>query len=214
MPKRANYMSLKWIGITQRLIENTSYYEIREALSLEWGELFAEFFSEFLPLPLSYKIDFKRYAPHLSGVILSGGNDLNMLNPNALSKTRDKYEEEVISYCLQNNLPLLGICRGAQMIAHYFGSRLECLSGHIRPHNIINSHNKTIEVNSFHQYGIIELGEALEPLSRADDWSIESFCHRKNPIFGIMWHIERSPKMTNDEAFNRWINLLHGNLKS
>ncbi|TLD80524.1 gamma-glutamyl-gamma-aminobutyrate hydrolase family protein [Helicobacter sp. MIT 05-5293] len=201
-------MSLKWIGITQRLLENTSYYEIREALSVEWGELFRESLGAFLPLPLSYEIAFERYAPHLSGVILSGGNDLNALNPNALSLMRDEYESKIITHCLRYSLPLLGICRGAQMIAHYFDSKLEPLDGHIEPHNVVDSKGQSLRVNSFHRYGITRLGEALESLSKAGDCSIESFRHRTSPIFGVMWHIERTPKMTSDEAITCWIRLL------
>ena len=101
---------MKFIGITQRLLENTSYYEVREALSVEWGEFFKEHLQGFLPLPLSYVIPFSTYAQslggNLGGVILSGGNDLNSLNPNPLSSMRDEYEAQILTHCLRYNLPL------------------------------------------------------------------------------------------------------------
>lgn len=59
---------MKFIGITQRLLENTSYYEVREALSVEWGDFFKEHLQGFLPLPLSYVIPFSTYAQSLGGV--------------------------------------------------------------------------------------------------------------------------------------------------
>ena len=83
-------MPLKFIGISQRLIENSNYFEIREALSLEWGEFFLQHLNGYLPLPLSYEIPFVEYAQRLNGklngIILRGGNDLNILNANQISQ--------------------------------------------------------------------------------------------------------------------------------
>ena len=103
---------MKFIGITQRLLENTSYYEVREALSVEWGEFFKEHLQGFLPLPLSYAIPFSVYVESLggslSGVILSGGNDLDSLNPNPLlcaMNMRYKYSRivcNIICPCLES----------------------------------------------------------------------------------------------------------------
>lgn len=204
---------MKFIGITQRLLENTSYYEVREALSVEWGEFFKEHLQGFLPLPLSYAIPFSAYAEslgeNLSGVILSGGNDLNSLNPNPLSAMRDEYEAQIIEYCLQHNLPLLGICRGAQMIAHYFGAKLELLSGHIGNHQVFNiSSGEKFETNSFHNYGVRTLSDCLESLVEAEDSSIEAFKHKHKLIFALMWHIERKNGMEKDRIFQEWLSKL------
>lgn len=145
---------MKLITISQRLIENENYAETREALSVEWGEFFGTHLQGFLPLPLSYAIPFLTYAKtlkeSLGGVILSGGNDLASLNPNPISEMRDTYEGEIIEYCIQESLPILGICRGAQRISEYFDSTLGLLSGHIGNHQVIESqsHKKFI-VNSF-----------------------------------------------------------------
>ena len=201
---------MKFIGITQRLLENTSYYEVREALSVEWGEFFKEHLQGFLPLPLSYAIPFSTYAESLgeslSGVILSGGNDLNSLNPNPLSAMRDEYEVQILMHCLQYNLPLLGICRGAQMIAHYFGAKLELLSGHIGNHQVFDVRNKEkFEVNSFHNYGIRDLGDCLEALVKSEDCSVEAFKTKHKPIFALMWHIERKNGMEKDRIFQEWL---------
>ncbi|MDE5603887.1 MAG: gamma-glutamyl-gamma-aminobutyrate hydrolase family protein [Helicobacter sp.] len=196
---------MSFIGISQRLVENIGYFEIREALSLEWGEFFKEHLEGYLPLPLNYKIDFYRYIPFLRAVILSGGNDLYTFNPNPLSQIRDCYEEEVIKVCMQRNIPLLGICRGAQMIASYFHSCLEDIPKHIGEHKIVEiATKKQFCVNSFHNCGIRILGEDLETLSIAEDKSIESFKHKGFSIYGIMWHIEREGGMDGDNTFYQW----------
>lgn len=204
---------MKFIGITQRLLENTSYYEVREALSVEWGAFFKEHLQGFLPIPLSYAIPFNIYVEslgeNLSSVILSGGNDLNSLNPNPLSAMRDAYEAQILTHCLQHNLPLLGICRGAQRIAEYFDAKLECISGHIGNHQVFDiSSGERFETNSFHNYGVRTLSDCLESLVEAEDSSIEAFKHKHKPIFALMWHIERKNGMGKDRIFQEWLSKL------
>lgn len=146
-------------------------------------------------------------------MILSGGNDLNSLNPNPLSSMRDEYEAQILTHCLRYNLPLLGICRGAQRIAEYFGAKLELLEGHIGNHQVVDtSSGEKFEVNSFHNYGIRALGDCLEPLVRAEDRSIEAFKHKHKPIFAMMWHIEREGGMQAQEgqnqSFDEWLKIV------
>lgn len=202
-------MSLKFIGISQRLVENQSYYELREALSVEWGEFFAKNLQGYLPLPLSYAIPFEEYASalqnSLKGVILSGGNDLNSVNASVVSKMRDMYEREIIQHCLDSSLPLLGVCRGAQIIAEYFNSILEKIVHHTQPHKITLRDNSSVIVNSFHNYGIYKLGDLLECMAVAEDNSIEAFKHINGNIFGIMWHIERENGFIECEVLQRWM---------
>ncbi|MBS4406976.1 gamma-glutamyl-CDP-amidate hydrolase [Campylobacter vulpis] len=193
-----------FIGVSQRLLLNESYYELREALALEWGEFFRANLQGFLPLPLSYELDFKAYAPHLKGVILSGGNDLNSLNPNELSLKRDVYEAKIISYCFKKEFPLLGICRGAQMIAQHFNSTLKPCQNHIGTHQITTKRGE-FEVNSFHNFCIESLGQNLKSLAVSKDGSIEAFKHKKKPIYGIMWHIERERGLSENAIFKKWL---------
>ncbi len=204
---------MSFIGISQRLLENTDYVEIREALSLEWGDFFNKYLLGYLPLPLDYNIDFCRYIPSIKAVILSGGNDLSMLNQNPLCQMRDIYERKIIEVCMQYNIPLLGICRGAQMIASYFHSHLQKVLCHIGEHNITEiSTKRQFWVNSFHNYGIRVLGEELEALSLAEDESIESFRHRRLHLYGIMWHIERKGGMDGDNTFYQWKDSFKGEI--
>lgn len=206
-------MSLGFIGISQRIVENTDYFEIREALSLEWGEFFKQKLQNYIPLPLSYAIPFQEYAQklggHLKGVILSGGNDLFCFNNDKISQIRDDYEGKIIGYCLRESLPLLGICRGAQRIASYFGATLKLCNGHIGSH-LVESGDKSYKVNSFHNYCIESLGDYLIKLAISKDFSIEAFKHIEQNIFGIMWHIERKEGMIDSSIFREWQESLKG----
>lgn len=197
-----------FIGITQRLILNESYYEERECLAKEWGELFnSELFQGFLPLPLSFEIDFSLYKKHLKAVILSGGNDLNFLNPNAMSKKRDNYETQIIQTCIKEKIPLLGICRGAQMIAHFFKSTIELCENHTKDHEIFFE-SKSFNVNSFHNFAITKLGDELMPLCFAQDKTIEAFKHKNEKIYALMWHIERKNGLSNTQILKEWLKLV------
>lgn len=200
-----------FIGITQRLIQNQSYYEQREALALDWGKLFntSDLFKGFLPLPLSYELPFNLYKKHLKAVILSGGNDLSLYNASDLSQKRDAYESELIKHCLYDEIPLLGICRGAQMIAHFFGSKLRACQNHTSEHEIISIKGEKFRVNSFHNYAITELGWDLTPLFFAEDKSIEAFKHKNAKIYGLMWHIEREKGLNESSLLKEWL----GNFK-
>ncbi|TKX30297.1 gamma-glutamyl-gamma-aminobutyrate hydrolase [Campylobacter sp. MIT 12-5580] len=198
-------MSLKFIGITQRLVQNESYFELREALSLEWGVFFKEHFQGFLPLPLSYELDFALYEPFLAGVILSGGNDLSVFNENELCKRRDIYENKLLKTCMLKNKPVLGICRGAQLIAHFFGSSLKQCQDHVGKHEVKDMQEKlSFEVNSFHNFSIYALGQDLQALFKADDESIEAFRHKKLNIYATMWHIERAGGLENTQVLDEF----------
>lgn len=197
-----------FIGITQRLIGNESYHEERECLALDWGRLFKEdLFKNFIPLPLSYEINFSHYKHLVRAVILSGGNDLNFCNPNVLSKKRDLYEKQVIELCLKEKIPLLGICRGAQMIAHYFHSLIVPCQNHVGEHEVFFSKEKFIS-NSFHNFAIEKLGEELVELCKAKDNTIEAFKHKYENVFGIMWHIERENGLSNIQILKEWLSLI------
>lgn len=131
-------------------------------------------------------------------IILSGGNDVN--SKNKIIKNRLKIESLIIKFSIKNKLPILGVCRGMQVLNLFFGGSLIKLKKHMRnvheikylDNNIFIKKNK-IKVNSFHNYGIKKnnLGNNLIPVALASDNSIEEFKHKKYKIYGTMWHPER-----------------------
>ena len=195
-------MIKKAILLSQRLTEETNYKENREALDVRVGKLIAE--CDFVPVPVSIYADTKTYfySFHPQGIILTGGNDLEIVAPgNRLSKERDRLEQSLINIGLENDLPIFGICRGAQMLAHFFDGVLEKHNGHanvvhpieVNPESILSVfHSQTKLVTSHHQFCVTKIDEKLFRISaRADDKTIEAFEHKEKPIMGIMWHPER-----------------------
>ena len=211
----------KFIGITQRLLEESHYREKRETLALDWGRFFSldiDFLrnenKKFLPLPLSYEIEFEEYLPFICGVILSGGNDLSVLSENNLNLQRDRYERNVIQKSIENNIPILGVCHGAQALAHFFGAEFISHQGHIEPHLIHcfdDNFPGIFKVNSYHCYCIKSLDSTLIPLAFDDFGNIEAFVHQEFKISAMMWHIEREQKLSDISLyfFKKFIDQIH-----
>jgi len=191
---------LNRIGITQRLVREKKYDEIRNALDIRWLELLLSI--DLIPIPIPINIDFSLYADlGLNGIIMTGGNDLSSQSDNLLSSLRDKHEIECIRYSIENSIPLFGVCRGMQLIAEYFGSTFKRVENHVaKRHQIVllkdheyKNHFSNIEtVNSYHKYAIDVLGNELVPVGICpEDNIIEAIQHKNYKIFGQMWHPER-----------------------
>jgi gamma-glutamyl-gamma-aminobutyrate hydrolase PuuD len=123
------------------------------------------------------------------GVILSGGNDIGEY------PARDITESLLINYAQNNRLPLIGICRGMQMIAHYFGVGLKPVKGHIDTEHNLLIVDKLIEmpklVNSFHKFSIDSCPNEFEVIAYAQSGEIEAIRHKNLPWVAFMWHPER-----------------------
>ncbi len=192
---------MKRIGLTQRVDIIPHYGERRDALDQQWYALMLRL--GLIPIPLpninsSNALDLLE-SFSLDGIILTGGNSLSYLDETALdcAPERDVFEAIIISYAIQQGLPLLGICRGMQMLNHSFGGSLQKVSGHIaQNHPIFSVDNNYIfpsQVNSFHGWAIPEKGLAadLSVLAKDEAGNIEAFKHKLHSILGIMWHPER-----------------------
>lgn len=178
----------KCIAVTQRveLIENIG--ERRDALSQEWTSL-AEVCG-FTPLLLPNHLTAVRELLEVrkpDGFILTGGNDLVSYGGDA--PERDELEKFLIQYSVGHKTPLLGVCRGMQMILNEFGAKLQKVDGHIRTKHLLSNGDT---VNSFHGWGAVECQSPLSAVAWSSDGVLEAVTHRDHPwIRGIMWHPER-----------------------
>ena len=191
---------MKKIALTQRLLLNKNYFEMREALDVKWGGLFKKL--NFLPVILPIEFEYKKYFNFIKidGIILTGGNDLSIVNKNNLSLKRDKFEKEIIRYAIKKNIPLYGMCRGMQIIADHFGAKFKKVKGQIdiRHRLKINEKSKYFKqlkkistVNSFHDYAIDSLPKNIMVSATNEKGMIKAIEHKKYKIFGQMWHSER-----------------------
>jgi putative glutamine amidotransferase len=180
---------MKKIALTPRLVENE--HEVREVIDTQWGNLILACGA--VPIILVTDLTLK-YFDELSfdGVILTGGNDLNSVTPNKLSEKRDRFENHLLEYCIDKRIPVFGVCRGCQFIASFFGAKLQMVSNHVAVrHKLVKKYAEISEVNSYHNWGIVELPLCFDVLATAPDGYIEAIKHKEYPISAIMWHPER-----------------------
>lgn len=201
------------IGITQRVEVVAAYHERRDCIDQSWCAFVEGMDLYPVLLPNSLK-DIEGYLQEagLDGVLLTGGNDLCLL-PDAKNTAleRDCFEQKVLDFAKKDKIPVLGVCRGMQLINCYQDGSLSKVTGHIgcrhrvyRVSDVDSVLPETMDVNSYHSWGIAksDLGKDLQSIQIDDDNNIEAFRHKLLPWFGIMWHPERElPKNQNDMRF-------------
>lgn len=169
-------------------------------------------------------IRLRDYAKHLDGLVLQGGADVS---PQSYSQTptrpewngdraRDMYEMELLLEFIEAQKPVLGICRGCQLINVALGGTLyqdiasEVPTAIEHVNALYDSHRHTIifpqesslaplfadqpepMVNSIHHQAINNLGRdvGIEAISRSDN-IIEAIRYRKARfVMGLQWHPE------------------------
>ncbi len=192
------------IGLTMRIV--TEYYpsgahEKRDALAHDWADFlrFALPSVTWVALPNEGEDTVLRAKDlGVQGLVLTGGNDIGE------QVQRDVSERALLTWAREEKLPVLGICRGAQMLNVFCGGSLAHV--HFVQKHANTRHSLTLreefqsllpaEVNSYHMYGITKdgLAPALRAVALAQDESIEAFMHKNLPWLGLMWHPEREKK--------------------
>ena len=204
------------IGLTQRVEILVERDERRDCLDQAWTALLVPDGCWPVPLPNTVRdVSGMIRDLNLDGVILTGGNDLTHV-PGARNTAphRDDFERELLTCCRRQQIPVLGVCRGLQMMVDYYGGQLVPVVGHVATRHPLVVRSPTPmpltdrdEVNSFHDFGVKDhhLGPELQVVATAPDGSVEAIAHRTLPQWAVMWHPERAPR---DERDHRLIQTL------
>ena len=168
----------------------------------------------------------------LDGIILTGGSDLDpeLYDEEAHPETfgihrlRDDAELALLHGAMERDMPLLGICRGIQVINVGMGGTLHQhvpdVVGHENHKNdppgqflqhevevlpdtrLADVLGAQTRVMSHHHQGIKELGEGLRPAARAEDGLVEAVeAPEKRFAVGVLWHPEAGEDAALFEAF-------------
>jgi putative glutamine amidotransferase len=184
------------IALTLRVTEAQGYDELRDSISHDWLREAQSRNIQPLLIPnirVSPEQYLKDLAPDL--LILTGGGDAGEY------EERDRTEDILFKYALEENLPVLGVCRGLQRMNQILGGALVPIEDHVcnnhqvtfmpEWHDIYGPH---VSVNSYHNIAIDPHGvaPALRVAGTDTDGMIEAAYMPGKPVAGIMWHPERA----------------------
>lgn len=162
----------------------------------------------------------ERLLDDLDGVVIGGGAHVEpgryQQQPSieyVYDEQRDEFEWAVLGSVMRRHLPLLGICRGAQLINVYRGGtlyqnlpedipglhlkrhvlarkRIEISSGSLLAH-VMSVHD--VRVNSLHRQGVKELGVGLRVSARDAEGVVQAIESNEKGgpfLLGVQWHPE------------------------
>lgn len=173
-----------------------------------------------MPIPLSYTTNTDKladYAATLDGVLFSGGGDIAPTLYGApddhdprmsIHPARDIFEMALFHAIYPLEKPVLGICRGIQLINVCLGGTLwPHIEGHsqkrpgtarpqavtLAPGGVLHrlSGKTTLHVNTFHHQSIHDLAPPLTADALADDGTIEAvYAPDHRFLLGVQFHPE------------------------
>ena len=147
------------------------------------------------------------------GLLLGGGGDLapswygeeNRASYD-IDSARDRIEFQIVQQALAHKRPILGICRGIQVLNVFLGGLIQDLgevhsmtAGDYRLHStrieagskLARLYGKQVVVNSGHHQAIQRVAAHCAVTQRAHDGVIEAIEHQSFPILAVQWHPEQ-----------------------
>lgn len=151
-----------------------------------------------------YGIELVGSAKDAELVVLQGGADISPEiygEENVASVTdlrRDMQEVYALVIASVYKIPVLGICRGIQLIAGYCGGKLIQDLRHTSPHEMRLASGEVVEVNSYHHQGVTELPPGFKSLGTHKNIheAIQS-----DRYFGVQFHPEFGMNRTTTQWF-------------
>jgi N5-(cytidine 5'-diphosphoramidyl)-L-glutamine hydrolase len=188
---------MKAVAVSQRVVVDPPHGTRRDCLDQVWIKFLVR--CGLTPIPVPNSVDAAlAICDQVSGIVLTGGNDLTAYGGDA--PERDETETALLDLAERRGLPVLGVCRGMQVIQHRFGGQLKKVQGHVAPRQRISIDGRSLEVNSFHNFGATEVHLPLVSWAIADDGVIKAVRHQARPMIGVMWHPERLEPFSMDDV--------------
>lgn len=188
--------------ISQRELVN-QYGGLSDSLEKEYVDYFSGLGITVFPVSNFGNVD-ELFSLDWDLIILTGGGILpqryyNYARAGARQEHRDVVEKKLIKTGIEKNIPILGICRGMQMINSCLGGMTssfeKCpVQRRVKESHLILFDGQELLVNSYHNDGLYigDLARGLEVVALdPDNNTVEAFSNGKGKILGIQWHPER-----------------------
>lgn len=193
---------MKLIGVSQRIKYFEDINEYRDELDQKLIDFIV--MSGYLPVPIpntlvktinsnlndcdvSLLIEWINQVG-IKGIILSGGDDIGK------NLQRDFTEKILIKFAVDNQLALLGICRGMQMINSFNGGHLKIIENHNKVRHQVSGEINA-NVNSYHNNALIDVPHGFNIIAKSPDGVIEAIRSFDGRMEAWMWHPEREDSM-------------------
>jgi len=173
------------------------------------------------------------------GILFTGGGDIDPLSfgeepikeSGEISPLRDAFEFFLCKTAMTRNIPILGICRGMQVMNIVGGGKIyqdifsqtKTMLKHVQqaPHAYA-THSISLNddgflshlwrtahstVNSLHHQAVSEPGKDFSPCAKSADGLIEAIMHDKNDFaLGVQWHPEKMETKEQQLLFEVFVN--------
>ncbi|ANB05452.1 glutamine amidotransferase [Streptomyces ambofaciens] len=151
----------------------------------------------------------------LDGLVIAGGPDVEPARYGAErdprtgppARARDTWELALIEAALSTGVPLLGVCRGMQLLNVALGGTLvQHIEGHAEAVGVFGGHPVTpvpgtlyagvvpeeVFVPTYHHQAVDRLGTGLVPSAHAADGTVEALelPSGRGWVLGVQWHPE------------------------
>ena len=144
-------------------------------------------------------ISFEKQTSHLLNLNSLVNYDSFILSGRRKNEKRiNEINSKIITYCIKNNIKLLGICYGAEILALTLGGTIRKTSYLQKGNELIQIFkdnsicNGSLDVYESHSFEIAKLPNTLVPLAESKNCKYEIIQYAKKPIFGTQFHPEMS----------------------
>ena len=186
------------IAVTSRVVVDPVRGSRSDAIDQRWWPFLGSCGVDPVPMP-NDPAAAVRLARDLSigGVLMTGGNDLVELGGDA--PERDRTETALLDFALSADVPVVGVCRGMQLLLRRFGVPLARVDGHVSARQTVLVDRRSRIVNSYHNWAAVRTTPPLRTWATGPGGVVKAIAHDTKPLVGIMWHPERLPWHQTDE---------------